>query len=277
MSVNTHCLPTGALGSNEVNVPNVSDSKMPYMRVNPGSRRGVVVFLHGMVTSTTAAVPVQIVDSGGYFPGLNLTFANSLVTDGWVVIQPSFGEDWSLIRPSQAIWNDINADTGNGLRYLTNMLHWWDHVMAWIHTNVGVVPVVLYGGSWGGWHTFQIAKNKTSTIGGYMSRCGATILSDVSAAFTNPVDFTAINTTGLDVTAHYMDTINLPGHISWGTSDPAVGFTDQQTLYNNAHTAGMPVTNYSGTGEGHDFPTAAETDMFSWVQSTLDPLFPAVF
>lgn len=264
----THCLPSGALGTSELPVPNVSAANLTTYTPS-GSKRGVVVLLHGL---NIVGVNIPIVPTGAM-----LTLAGTLQTDGWVVINPTFSEDlYSGALPTTGLYNDINADTGHGSRYLTNMLAWWDHVVAYINQRYGNWPIVPFGLSWGAWHAYQIAKNKQSTIIGYGGHVGVTVLSGVASALTTPVDFTGLNTTGLDLASTALNAVTKPGMIGWGTADTVVGSTNLSALYTAAHNAGQPVTS-NATGDTHQITGTDATTYQSWFTSTIDPLAPASF
>lgn len=273
MSVLTHCLPSGALGASELPVPNVSAATMSLM-VPAGSKRGVVVLLHGL-SSAIASTPYAIVDQGGILPVKFLTFATALVADGWIVAYPVYAEDVAPGVPCLALQADISADAGHGARYLAQMLHWWDHVVAWVQATYGAWPIVPFGMSWGGWHALQIAANRSSTIVAYGAHAPVALLSGLSTAFSTPADFTAVNTTGLDTTAAMLNAVAVPGILGWGTSDSAVGFTNQQAIYTAAHAAGAPITS-NATADNHELLSADVTTYTAWFTATVDPLAPAV-
>lgn len=275
---NTHCLPGGVLGTGELPVPNVSRALMSVLEPSPGSRRGVVVMLHGLTLQIVDSVPVYI-DVGGFTPIKWLTLANALVADGWVVIQPQYADNMYVGLPQVGLFGDVSNDAGHGSRYLAQTLHWWDHVVAWIKANYGNWPIVPFGFSWGGWHAFQIAANRTSTIIAYATHHAATVLSAVPAAVTSPVDFTAISTAGLDTTSTMLNAVTIPGAIAWGTGDAVVGFTAIKAIYDTAVAIPQPVVS-NATATGHTLEVtdvAFYTDATTgWFHTTVDPLAPAV-
>lgn len=276
---NTHCLPSGALGAGELPVPNVSRTLMSILEPSPGSRRGVVVMMHGLTIPISPSVPT-FDDVAGFQPILWATMANALLADGWVVIQPQVAENMYVGRPVDGLFADVSVDAGHGSRYLTQTLHWWDHVVAWIKANYGNWPIVPFGFSWGGWRAFQIAANRTSTIKAFVSHHGATLLSAVPSAITTPSDFTALNTTGLDTTSTMLNAVRIPGAIGWGTApDPVVGFTAIKAIFDTAVAAGAPfVSNPQVTGHTlQSVDVTFYTDPSTgWFHTTADPLAPAV-
>lgn len=270
---NTHCLPSGSLGTSEVPCPHIGSTKM--QTVTPGgSKRGVVVMMHGLNTAVTT-IPGTLADSGGFVPTKELTLATALAADGWVVLYPTYGEDWAVGNPAKAVFDDINADAGHGARYLAMTLHWWDHIVTYIKATYGTWPIVPFGISWGGWHAFQVAANRSSTIIAYANHASAVILSQAGLAWSTPVDFSTVNTTGLDVGAHAMDTVSLPGLIGWQDSDTAAPPANIQAVANNAIAAGKSITTMHFAGD-HSYPAAAATATMSWFTGTVDALAPAV-
>lgn len=273
--VNTHCLPSGVLGTGELPVPNVSAANMSSLTPSVGSRRGVVVMLHGMTIKVADTVPI-FGDLGGVQPILWLSLANALVADGWVVIQPQFADNFYPGAPPAGLFGDVSNDAGHGSRYLAQTLHWWDHVVSWIASNYGVWPIVPLGFSWGGWHSLQIAAGRPSTITAYVAHHPATVLSAVPAAVTTPTDFTGISTAGLDATSTMVNAVAAPGLIGWGTLDPVVGFAAIQAIYDTAHAAGAPVTS-NAQATGHTLQTVDNTAITGWFTSVVDPIAgPAV-
>lgn len=276
MSVITHCLPNQTLGTDELPVSSISAANT-HILTPSGSKRGVVVNLHGLIVAQQHNPRPMITDSGGFLPVYNLTFSNNLVADGWVVMHPSYPEDNYVGIPSRGVFNDIVADPGHGARYLETTLHWWEHLVEYIHTNYGNWPIVLFGFSWGGWHVFQLVNHRPADITAYITHHGATVLSEASPVWTNPVDFTAIDTSGLDISSTFLNSAtSIPGMIGWGESDSAIGYTNIQTIYNNALGAGCPVSS-NGLNEEHILSMSDVTTYTNWITGTVDPLAPAIY
>ncbi len=277
MPVSTHCKPNITLDTDELPVNNISVANSFIIDAAPGLVRGAVIYLHGMAVRRPA-IPIPIIDQTGLLELNTLTFANGLAADGWVVIQPCYPEDNSTLLPSQAIFNDVDADTAHGARYLTNTLHWWDHVVNFVQAEYGTdFPIVPFGFSWGGWHAFQIAANKSDTILAYGSHIAATVVSDASPVFTSPVDFSATDTSGLDTTTGILDgVLQKPGIIGWGTNDSAVGYLEIQAIYNSALAAGCPVVS-NPTNSNHELRSSDTTTYLNWFTNTVDPLAPKIF
>ena len=223
MTINTHCLPNGSLGTNQIPVSSVPGPLSQY--VPTGSKRGVVVWMHGLsVTGDAYPFPILDQDVGGFAPVLVQTFVNDLVADGWVVVPVTYPEDgYAKVQVHLVYMNDINSDTGSGSRFLTTTLHWWDHVVEWIHMNYGVWPIVPFGVSWGGYHSLVIAANKTSTIAAYGAQVPATILSAANPIYTPPQSFSVspVTTTlssGVTLPASTISVNSTTGFASSGTA-----------------------------------------------------------
>lgn len=268
MTISTHCLPGGSLGTAEISVPNISAANVrTYLPT--GNRRGVLVFMHGLSVAPVGVPYDDIVDVVPF--GYPRTFIDACTSDGWIVIAPNYPEDLQPGYPAQAIYNDVAVDTGT--RHVTTVLHWWDHIVEYIHRTYGAnYPIVDTGISWGGWHAIQIAKNRPSDIVAYMAILPLTILSKLSNVWSAPVDFTGLTTTGADATAHYLDAVGKPGYCCYHTDDSVVGNyptqnnVDSANLCSNAVGAGQDLTVRSATG-GHFFLSADATDAVAWVQS----------
>jgi hypothetical protein len=291
MPVDTHCLPSGVLGTGELSVPQISASVMA-QSVPGGSKRGVVVLCHGLFLGPEPS-PYPITDIVSVVgDSLYLTLTNALVADGWVVIFPPFQEDQSHQAssfpnsPSYAIQNDITNDTGNGSRYQASTLHWWDHVVEWINVNYGAWPIVPFGISWGGWRAYTVAANRTSNVIAYGAHCAITILTDVSSAFTAPANWTALTTTGANVGSNALNAVTAtPGFIGYSSTDSVVGTTDLPALITAASGAGCPITTLEDTTNNHGLYTTdigpggsgyTGTTIMDWFTATVDPLAPKV-
>ena len=174
----SHCLPNGQLGTNELPVPNISGATITVF--NPsggvGTRRGVVVYMHGLYTSAQQfPVPPGVIDS--YSTGIAALMPNShclnLAALGYVVLAVTAQEDTYAGNPMIGVYNDAASST-NGARYLASTLHTWDHVYQYIQQTYGYnsgtstawatsggVPIFLTGFSIGSWRSLQILQNRT--------------------------------------------------------------------------------------------------------------------
>jgi hypothetical protein len=289
MTVITHCLPNGSWATNEIPVCNISDANVgtlvPSGGVGHGNIRGVVVSMHGL-SVVTQSVPPNIalgnVTIAGYATA-GANFESNLLADGWICVSVPYPEDYyALGSGALGIWRDINSDSGNGSRYLRNQMHWWDHVVLYIQNKYGKnIPIVPFGGSWGGYHTLQVAINRQSSIVAYCSDVPATILANASYAYTSPVNYgpnlvvsgntltTPLTggTSGLDIPTNALNPnvtssigvtntsgVTVPGIILYGMSDGAIGWQTTSSLpgvgpidsnidsiLTNANSAGLPV------------------------------------
>ena len=250
----SHCLPNGQLGINELPVPNISGASITVF--NPpggvGARRGVVVNMHGLYTSAQQfPVPPSTAPGGAltdtYSTGISAVMANShalnLAALGYVVLTVTAQEDTYAGNPMIGVYNDAASST-NGARYLASTLHTWDHVYQYIQQTYGYnsgtstawatsggVPIFLAGWSIGSWRGLQILQNRTSQINGFFLHQPATYFDNVPAIYTPGATFATLNWSGLDVTNSYLSGIgSMPGMISYGTSDSAVGYGGSATL-----------------------------------------------
>lgn len=246
---NTHCLPSGSLGTGELADPNIGSAYMTSMipsgGLGHGNIRGVIVYCHGLIL-TQAPVPYPIPSStvGGSSNDI-LAFANSVVADGWIFIGPSYQEDFFLGPACLGVNLDLDNDTGNGSRYLASTLRWWDHVLQFIRvTYGGLIPVVPMGFSWGAMRTLQIASNNTGSCLGYIAHCPATLLSNAAQNFTTPADFNNISTSGIDLSATQLNAVSIPGIVGFGTSDPAVGYSMATTLGAGSNNVNVATVTY---------------------------------
>lgn len=162
---NTHCLPTGSLGTNQI--PMVQFPGNPGTIFTPaGSKRGVVVISYGITGFGQYPYPCANVTGAG--PVNWLTLAQDLQADGWVVIWPTqIGVD---APPGQtaALINDIgDASGGSGSRVGTTYLWWAEHAINYCQLNYPSFPIVPLGVSQGGLPTVQWVTNHVSSIAAY--------------------------------------------------------------------------------------------------------------
>lgn len=267
---NTHCLPSGSLGTAELPVPAVNAGTMTTVAAS-GTRKGVAVLMHGLQT-TIVATPMPVPNLGGIFPVKFGDLAAALTADGWECLYITYAEDFAAGNPSLAVQSDIVADAAHGARYLAQALRWWDHVVAYIKATYGAsTPIVPAGLSWGGWHSLVIAANRETTIKAYCSHVAPIILSQASPVFTNPADFSAVNTTGFDFATTGLNAVRVPGLVGWADSDTAAPPANIQAVVTAGQGAGSPITTNDVTG-GHALSSAAVTNIASWWTSVVDPL-----
>ena len=165
MPVPTHCLPSGSLATGQAPVPNFPGPASIFTPA--GSKRGVVVLLHGLFFG--AGFPNPCVDVGGILPSLQATLAADLQADGWVVIWPTLVGDAAGLGQGGSWSAEFANDTGKGSRLANSIasLWWAGHVIPYLHKNYPGFPIVPMGFSGGGYHSALIAKTQTSTIAGF--------------------------------------------------------------------------------------------------------------
>jgi pimeloyl-ACP methyl ester carboxylesterase len=225
---NTHCLPTGSLAAAEIPVPNVlSTSVRTYLPV--GSKRGVVVLMHGLSVATEPTPPAVLTanTTPTGFQDYSYQLVNSLTADGWVVVAVPYPEDsYSGVNGAAGIAVSIAADAGYGLLYLNHTtLLWWDHVVQYLKATYGAtIPIVACGISWGGWHAIEVAINRPTTIVGYMAHVPACILQNANPSIAFTTAFQQENCTGVEIASSALNACTLPGIVGYGTADEAVGW-----------------------------------------------------
>lgn len=225
----SHCLPNGYLGTNELPCPNVSAASIATVHATTGvgQKRGVIVMCHGLQTNPSNPIPVPIVDQSGALQYYLGSFANMMAADGWEVIQPIYQEDtYSGSNPGTGLFNDMNTDTGFGLRYLNSSIHWWDHVVEYIYTTYGRnIPIMAFGVSLGGAKVMHIVnKHPNSFLKAFIAHIPASHL-EVANTFWVPMNFGLLNCSGIDTNATDLNPVTIPGIIGTGTADSALGST----------------------------------------------------
>jgi dienelactone hydrolase len=274
----THCLPSGSLGTGENPVPAVPANAT--VLTPGGNKRGVVVLLHGLSeTGEPSVLPPPLIDYPG--PWVFLTLAQELQNDGWVVAFPQeVADPANTDSQGQAIQIDIANDAGNGARLLAANLHWWDHVVEWIADAYGPWPIVVVGGSWGGWIALEVAINRAATLTGYCAHHPVSNPSLLNPSVV-PGDWSDLDTTGMNVGPDGLDGVHIPGLLGWGTADtiidyPQAGDTLTPAIYTSASGAGAPVT-ANEQAEGHIMGADDITAITSWFGLEIDPRAPAVY
>lgn len=287
MSADTHCEPSGSLGTGELPVPNIgigsTSVNIPSGGLGSSNIRGVVVFFCGF--GQTGEIPMQLpTDVPGFYYGG--TFMNSLVADGWIFLAVPYQETfYNNASVEVGTANDIANDSGFGSRYLASALHTWDHIIYYIQQTYGIPAskVVPFGWSWGAMRTLVIAANRP--VLAYVAHEPATILSNVPASATTPVNFTVLNTSGYQISATYLNAVTVPGVVGYGTNDTTVGWqnpggslptSNTDAMITAAVAASQPVTR-NATTDTHEFILADATYYAGYFTSTIDPLAPKQF
>jgi hypothetical protein len=229
----THCEPSGSLGTDELAVPNLTASTITTVTPSAGfgvnAIRGVVVLCHfGFGAPPISAYPIPLTNA----IGLNeqLTFANQLAADGWVVLYPSYQEDWSPLIPLQAVYNDVANDSGFGSRYLASTLHWWNHVIRFIQTTYPPgFPVVTFGFSEGAYRSMLMAAQFPGQLIAAGGHCPVTLWETPSLTYSGSISFGLLNWSGLDLGPTALNGVTIPMIIGYGTSDNAIGYGGTST------------------------------------------------
>ena len=222
--MSTHCLPNGFLGASELPVPNISGPTITVTPATGGLRRGIVVFNHGLITAAQAiAAPPTVTDFFSAFgSAYSLSLASNLAADGWTVLSIAAQEDGFAGVPSLGVVADVNADSGNGARYLASTLHTWDHVWQYIQATYGNVPIIAGGFSMGAWRTLQIVANRSSQVAGFFAIQPATVFENVATGYTPGAQFYNSNFSGMDLGPTFLNVIgSVPGIINTSISDTA--------------------------------------------------------
>lgn len=269
--VSSHCMPSGVHAANELPLPGLHDPLIT--RIEPvGAVRGIFTYLHGM---GNPGLPYPIEDSTtGLFPSYLETWAGLLNDDGWIFVAPPYVSDTYNGAINAGLWNDIDTDAGNGSRYLANVFRWWFHYKWYLrHKYHPSMPLILFGGSWGGMQTFKIIEQHQIDVVGWGVHVPATVISEIPGFTPN---FQALDSSGLDVSPNAMDNVLKPGMIGWGRNDPLVGYLNAQEIANNAIAAGRPVT-VNDTNGHHHFPETDAITYANWVASEVSISCPAIF
>lgn len=231
--VKTHCDPSVGLP-----VPNVSTNTVstitPSAGFGVGAIRGVVILLHGLSFAGSSSPPMPITNGTGIGAGFFelLTFANDLAADGWVVVQPSYQEDNYVSTPANGLYNDVNADAGNGADYVASTLQSITHYIQYVQaTYPPKFPIVAFGFSEGAYKACLWAANMQSSILAFGAHCLPTTWENLSTAFTAPakLNFGLLNWSGMDLGPTALNGVTIPGIVGFGTNDSFVGYSGTST------------------------------------------------
>jgi hypothetical protein len=280
----THCVPNGVLGTGELPVPPVSSANIATLIGDP-PYRGVMIYLHGgfgfydddLPTWAEADVP------GGFFPSYQYSFQNEVLDEGWILVQPNYTEN-RFENPGAMVEADIENDPdAPGTRYVQQWLHHWDHIVIWIQNTFGTnFPILLWGGSWGGWHALHICTYRLSTIIGAIIGSPATILSNVTDDIIG-VGVTITDSSGLDVGTTALNDCDVPTLVQYGTADAFVGWgipgqgtceepyslpeSNTDLIIVNAQAEAQPCTRLE-TADAHSFPEATKDAYIDWLDTS---------
>ena len=246
MAVEPHC--PVVLSSGELAVPSVPG--LGTVLTPTGTPRGVAMLLHGLNGAAPSFPETpQDMGTGGILPLYYGTWASDLVSDGWVVLYPTYPEDaypTQLGGPPHGIWTDITTDPEYGARYYRNLIRLAQHWVGWANMEYPGKALTVMGMSEGGYHTLAILSALGQFFVGGIAHCPATIWSNVSSLFTTSTDdFGPYLTTGLDLSPTCLNAVKGPTLVSFGTNDAAVGWTQTAVA---AASNGVDVTTFTGAG-----------------------------
>lgn len=295
-----HCPKPSDIAPKQLSVPGVPGRGAFYVPsggLGHGNIRGVAVCFHGLIAGTVPPTfPLSMTDSGGILPTNWGTLKTDLLAQNYVVLYPSLADDGSTEVPAKALFDDIGSDEASGGRYLaTNMLH-ADHIRDWcrgllnsnFHTPIDFrtpVPMVAIGFSLGGWTALQMVTGRLGTWTAYAVRSPATILSNASPTFTTPANYSSLDTSGFDLGPHALDGVGIPGQVSYGTTDSAVGWqkpggalptSNIDAMITNGQAAGQTITRKSNA-LNHEMGSTDVTDIMSFITGTANGLCPPTY
>lgn len=247
MAQPSHCIPGngGVLGTGQIPVPRVNRRVMNIVEPT-GGKRGVIVALHGFPAGIEPVAPVPYPADVGILGNSDGTIAARFVSEGWVVMAAPYPEDFNYkVGPPQAIVDEIAGDPGvKGSRYFQTIGLWWDHVVAFANRTYPGCPVVLWGGSWGGFHTASIAGLRPLSLSAFICGVPACIFQNASPGIIDP-RFSTILSPGMELSPTWLNGYNGgPGLIDYHTADHALGYS-ATTLA--AGSAGIAVSTLVGS------------------------------
>lgn len=292
---NTHCLPSGSLGTSELPTPQISTKNTSIKMPTSTPYRGVVVMLHGLNGNHDYPwpIPFPIADVGGGFPSYQYSFFNWLSGDGWIVIQPPYVGDFYKTPPINGMKADINADAGKGIRFKGTILHWWDHLVEFVNQQFGKkMPIIPFGFSFGGFNILTVVQNRWNVspqMIAYVAHASATVITYIPSAI---LGTGLTDSSGCDIGQHALDAVTIPGVICYGTSDAIIGwgvpgqgtcpssgytlpFNNVDMIIVNAQAAGRPVSRFQTT-DTHSFQSGDVALYTDWFTNVVDPLAPRV-
>jgi hypothetical protein len=218
-------------------VPNISGAQLTTF--NPpggaGTRRGVIVFFHGLqITQTATPLPFPVTDAFSAFAAvMYASWCQNMANDGWIVLAVPYQEDAYPGYPSVGLYGDVSNDSTDGARYVASTLHTWDHTVAYIQQTYGSnFPIGVAGHSEGAWKAILIAQNRASTIDFFMAHQPVTVWSNAPSTYTPGENFGLLNTSGMDLSAAALSALpsTLKGIVGYGTTDTAVWYGGDSTV-----------------------------------------------
>lgn len=302
MSPNTHCLPTGSLGTGELPVNSITISNTNVSDPGVGNRRGLVVFQHGLPVGvnpqTVFPIPVPNLTLS---PGLSAQlgdFEAAVVADNWIFWYPPYQEDFysPQANPGSGVLNDVNNDTAHGTRYLNSSVRWYKHIQSLALRTYGVnPPIILAGWSWGANRTLWLAANHVPGLAGFISH--EPLCLPENAIIPAVPGWNAANWSGLDLPSSYLTDANTvstlpPGIIGYGTNDQIAGYqtpggslptNNTDAILTACSNGGLTQITRNTTTDTHEFtgtPQGAGNDAATyaaWIATNLDHIYPISF
>lgn len=303
MSPDTHCLPSGSLGTGELPVNSLTLSNINVSDPGVGNRRGIVVFQHGLLEFDGFGFPIPIPNTT-VAPGLSAQigdFVTAVVAAGWISWYPPNQEDFYSppASPGAGVLNDVVNDTGHGTRYLNSTIRWYTHLRALACKAYNITDaqlvVVLAGWSWGATRSLWLAANHVPGIAGFISHEPACLPENAQVAAVP--GWNAANWSGLDLPSTYLTAANavstvVPGIIGYGTLDQIVGYqnpggslptNNTDAILTACASGGMTQITRNAVTETHEFtgiPQGAGNDAATyaaWIVSQINPTHPVSF
>jgi hypothetical protein len=222
--------------------------------VNPGVSFTVQNNSQGLPTGNGSSVIINANQHTIFGEGGGYAFAQMLNNDGWIVVSDLYPEQYYSTSGSLGVYNDILNDSTFGARYKSTTLLWFDHLAEYCALKFGpTMPLVAYGGSWGGYHTLLWAANQAPSrkLIGYIGIVPATLISNASTGWIGPANYgpATINgypglpngTSGADLGPNDLVNITIPGFIQTNTNDQALGYSQTTVASgsNNANVTGI--------------------------------------
>jgi hypothetical protein len=259
--VDTHCLPTGSLGTNQIAVNQVGADTVTTIDPGAGNRRGICVFMHPS-TNSDGSLPYSIPNGiGDNIATLSssMTAAPSGSAGGWVFTYPAYPMDWSVngVGYFGNLYNDVANDSGHGARFVTTLGLWMDHMVTYLNAIYGPGhPVILGGFSLGAYAAVSLALNNSPSgmkwnLAGYFAHCLPTIWEDITifAGY----NLASLTWTGMDLGVNALNSVTIPGVIGYSNSDGYVGWTNNSS---QSGYVGGPLSNTfqiisNASGGGH--------------------------
>lgn len=143
----------------------------------PAKAHGRIFMCHGITTAPGA--------SYWWPPGIGFQSTQQLVADGWECIALSYAEDF-VPNDFLPAFTDLQTDPALGARWKATTLASFDNVVAVVEGMFGWMPKIIYGGSWGGWHSLTIAQARAAELIAYCVFSPMTVIGNPATPVGNP-------------------------------------------------------------------------------------------